>query len=194
MAQTQRTKTHPDAPMSISKLRREHLEKRVRKQENAARENSNFTQVYEGGWNKLNKLLQECPKAARFWVFLAEHIDTSGALVATQAVLGSAMGGVSTKTIQRWSEHLEERNSLIRIPLQGGMYAYALNPEEVWKAYDKDKEFAVFNTRTLVSTSGLGAKIIRRKIKVMMAEKAKAARPKQTGNSQNQVVSGILQI
>ncbi|WP_394325832.1 hypothetical protein, partial [Rhodobacter capsulatus] len=32
-----------------------------------------------------------------------------------------------------------------------GANAYALNPEEVWKAWDANKTYAAFHTRTLVS-------------------------------------------
>ncbi len=180
MAKTQRSRPHPHSPNSDSKERRKGEFLRERKRENASRENRNFTQVYERGWIKLNTLLQVSPSAARFWVFLAEHIDTSGALVATQATLARALGVTSTKTIQRWSETLENHRSLVRIPLSGGVYAYALNPEEVWKAYDKDKEFAVFNTKTMVNTRGSGAARIRRKIKILMDEKEPAKKPKRS--------------
>lgn len=178
MTKTKRTKPHPDSPRSMSKERRAGEVLKEQRKETASRENRNFTQVYERGWNKLNTLLQECPSAARFWVFLAEHIDTSGALVATQATLAKAMGVRSTKTIQRWSETLENHRSLVRIPLSGGVYAYALNPEEIWKAYDKDKEFAIFNTKTMVNTMGVGAGRIRRKVKILMDEKGPARKPK----------------
>jgi hypothetical protein len=178
MTKTQRSKPHPDSPRSFSKERRAHEVRKEKKQEKVSRENRNFTQVYERGWNKLNILLQECPSAARFWVFLAEQIDTSGALVATQGALAKAMGVKSTKTIQRWSETLENHRSLLRVPLSGGVYAYALNPEEVWKAYDKDKEFAIFNTKTLVNTMGGDAARIRRKIKILMDETGPARKPK----------------
>ena len=77
---------------------------------------------------------------------------------------------VSTKSIQRYSLILEEEKALVRIPLQGGVYAYALNPEEVWRAYDKQKEWAAFNTKTLVRTGGPGADVVRRKLQVMMRE------------------------
>ena len=178
MTKTQRSKPHPDSPHSFSKERRAHEVRKEKKQEKVSRENRNFTQVYERGWSKLNILLQECPRAARFWVFLAEQIDTSGALIATQGALAKAMGVKSTKTIQRWSETLENHRSLVRVPLSGGVYAYALNPEEVWKAYDKDKEFAIFNTKTLVNTMGLDAARIRRKIKILMDETGPAKKPK----------------
>jgi hypothetical protein len=180
MAKTKRSRPDPDSPHSHSKERREGEVLKERRKEVASRENRNFTQIYDRGWRKLNGLLQESPSVARFWVFLAEQIDTSGVVVATQATLAKAMGVRSTKTIQRWSEALENHHSLVRIPLSGGVYAYALNPEEVWKAYDKDKEYAVFNTKTMKNTMGVGVPQIRRKVKILMDEKGPARKPKNT--------------
>ncbi|WP_243252280.1 helix-turn-helix domain-containing protein [Sulfitobacter pontiacus] len=166
---TKRTLSDPDAPRSATKDRRSHDRLQDKKQERASRENSGFVQIYELGWNKMDRLVQLSPGAARFYMLLARNIDGTGAVVSTQDVLGQMLG-VSTKTIQRHSKLLEQEKALVRIPLQGGIYAYALDPEQVWRAYDKQKEWAAFNTKTLVRAGGKGADIVRRKLQVMMRE------------------------
>ena len=71
--------------------------------------------------------------------FFAQHIDGScGAVVADQSFL-AAQFNVSTRTIIRWINYLEEN------------CAYALNPNEVWKGYGNTKEYAAFITKTLVN-------------------------------------------
>jgi hypothetical protein len=108
------------------------------------------------------------PNAARLYALLAEHLDGTGAVVATQSVLADMLG-VSTKTIARHTEALENASALVRIPL-GGATAYALNPEEVWRAYDSGKEHAAFHTRTLVKTRGGEADLIKRRLSVLLRE------------------------
>lgn len=158
-------------PRNSSSARRDEQAKQDRKRDRQSKENRNFVQIYPLGFRKLQMLMQQRPKAARFYALLMEHIDSSGVVVATQDVLAEIMD-CSVKTIQRYSTQLEECNSLVRIQLQGGVYAYALNPEEVWRAYDSGKEYASFHTKTLVSTRGHGADIVRRKLQMMVRERS----------------------
>jgi len=178
MVKNKRSKPAPDSPQSYTKERREFEVSQERRKETFSRENRNFTQIYDRGWRKLNARIKNSPSTARFWVFLAEQMDTSGVVVATQETLARAMGVRSTKTIQRWSEALEISGSLVRIPMAGGMYAYALNPEEVWKAYDKDKEYAAFNRKTMRNATISEPVPIRRKVKVLLDEMGPAKKPK----------------
>lgn len=119
------------------------------RQEEQKRENRGFVQVYPQGWHRIRKLTQENPQAARLYAFLAENIDGTGAVVATREALGEALN-CSTKSITRYSKALEECGAVIILKIGPGANAYALNPEEVWKAWDSGKEYAVFHTRTLV--------------------------------------------
>lgn len=136
----------------------------------AARENRGFVQVYELGWRRLQTLMATQPQAARLYALLAEHIDGTGAVVATREVLAEMLG-VSVRTISRHAKTLEGCRALVRIPLQGGVYAYCLNPEEVWKAYDNSKTYAAFHTRTLVSKNGPTDRAIQRRLRVMINER-----------------------
>lgn len=119
------------------------------KEEEKRRGDSDFIKVYPSGWDKLQELIEEYPQAAKMYAFLAKHIDAGvGAVVASQALLAEKLN-VSERTIRRLGVYLEEHHALVRIKIQGNLYAYALNPEEVWKSWKDHKDYAAFNTRTL---------------------------------------------
>ena len=82
----------------------------------------------------------------------AEHIDSKcGAVLCDQQFLADHMK-VTTRTIRRWLDYLEEKRAIVRIPVAGKVCAYALDPREVWKGYNTNKEYAAFITRTLVNS------------------------------------------
>lgn len=136
-----------------------------------SRENQGFVQVYDLGWRRLQALMVSRPAAARLYALLAQHIDGAGAVVATQEVLADLLG-VSVKTIARHSQALEEEGALIRIPLSGGVYAYALHPEEIWRSWDSGKDYAAFYSKTLVNKKAAGGEHIRRRLQVMIKERS----------------------
>lgn len=116
--------------------------------------NKNFTQVYPLGWKRLRELFKLNSGAAELYSLLAEHIDGScGAVVADQSHLASLLG-VGRQTVSRYIKWLEEQGVLVKIPVAGKVCAYALNPNEVWKGYDNNKEYAAFITKTLVNKDG----------------------------------------
>lgn len=117
--------------------------------EEKRRADNNFIKVYPQGWQHLRRLIDNHPQAAKLYAFLAENIDSGvGAVVASQVLLAEEMG-VSERTIRRLSKYLEDNGALLRIKVQGNLYAYALNPAEVWKSWKDNKDYAAFNTRTL---------------------------------------------
>ena len=120
-----------------------------RRKQGSDDKNSGFVQVYPQGWNRIRTLTQLNPSAARLYAFLAEHIDGTGAVVATREALAEAIG-VSIKTITRYTQALEAAGAIVVLKVGPGENAYALNPEEVWRAWDSSKEYAVFHTKTLV--------------------------------------------
>jgi transcriptional regulator with XRE-family HTH domain len=130
-------------------------EKRREQEENEeARKNHHFTQTYDLGWDRIVQLAKECPQAVELYAFFARNLDpTCGAVVADQQFLADRMG-VSRRTISTWLKQLEEHSALVRIPVAGKVCAYALNPYEVWKGYNNGKEYAAFNTKTLVNHDG----------------------------------------
>lgn len=122
-------------------------------QQNAedSKKNRNFTQVYPRGWRRIIDLAQKNPGASTLYAFFAQHLDPScGAVICDQAFLATHFE-VTTRTIRNWSKFLEEEEAIVRIPVSGRVYAYALDPHEVWKGYENTKSYASFLTRTLVN-------------------------------------------
>ena len=96
------------------------------------RKNRSFTQVYPKGWKKIGNLAKGNPGAFGLYTFFAEHIDAScGAVVADQKFLANTLK-VSTRTIQRWLDYLEENNALVRIPVAGKVCAYVSYRKPSW--------------------------------------------------------------
>lgn len=118
--------------------------------------------------------------AARLFAFIANHMDPNGGvLVASQKVLAEALE-VAEITIRRASVWLEDRKHLVRVRVGTSVYAYALNPNEVWKSFHESKKYAVFTTRTLVSTSDKFNRTIDRRIRTMLKEPRQEALPEMT--------------
>lgn len=156
--------------MGISEDIREARQERDAERRNAlARENRHFVQVYPKGFRRLQRLIRDNPSAARLYALLAENIDPDGGVVvASQAVLAEMLG-VTDRTIRTLTKVLEDQSAIVRIRVGTGTYAYALDPDEVWKAWDIQKDHAVFKTRTLVSKSGEN-ETIKRRLRVMISE------------------------
>ena len=73
-------------------------------------------------------------------------------------------------TIRRQTKYLDDIGAIVRIKVGMGVYAYALDPSEIWKSWDEKKDNAAFLTRTLVRKSDAANKEVRRKLKVMIGE------------------------
>lgn len=136
----------------------------------ARRCNEDFVQVYPKGWTRLQRLIQEYPAGARVFAFLAQHISgPEGAVVISQEFLAEELG-VHERTIRRITQRLEEDGALVRIRVAGSVYAYALDPEEVWKSWNDKKSYAAFTTKTLVKKSDRLNGHVKRTLKVMLGE------------------------
>lgn len=157
-------KNEVDRNLRVREIENEKYEEEKAFEE--AKKNSNFTQVYKQGWNRINFLINNNPNALKIYSFLAENIDANcGAVVVTQGFLAKALK-CSDRTIRNHIKYLENNFCLVTIPLAiGGVNAYALNPEEVWKGYNNSKEYAAFNAKTLTNKKGE----ITRKLKIMAA-------------------------
>jgi DNA-binding transcriptional ArsR family regulator len=131
------------------------------------KKNKDFIQVYGKGFERISHLIHKNPSAARLYVFLAEHIEPgTGAVVASQELLAEELG-VSDRTIRRLSKVLEEEGAIIRLKLgAGSIYAYCLDPEEVWKSWDTTKKYAAFNTKTLARKQDNGD--VKRRMMIML--------------------------
>ena len=101
-------------------------------------------QVYPQGWQRIRSLMSENPTAAK---------GLCSARRAYRPVLrgGGRQSGRSGGNGRRVREdhqeataYLEEVLALVRIRVSGSVYAYALDPKEVWRAWDCQKEQAAF--------------------------------------------------
>ena len=139
-------------------------------EEKETKKNKNFAQVYEKGFERISSLINKNPSAAKLYIFLANHIEPgTGAVVVSQELLAEELK-VSTRTIRRLSKNLEEEGAIIRIRLgAGSIYAYCLDPEEIWKSWNSSKEYAAFKTKTLARKKDNGD--IRRHLMVMIKDK-----------------------
>jgi DNA-binding transcriptional regulator YhcF (GntR family) len=150
-------------------LREARIERDIERRDELSRENRGFVQVYPKGWSRLQHLIRTNPSAARLYALLAENMDPQGGVVvAAQTVLAEILD-VNERTIRRLTQALEDQNAIVRIRVGSGTYAYALDPSEVWKAWDVAKDHAVFRTKTLVSKNGENA-LVKRRLQVMIRE------------------------
>lgn len=165
--------TEEDGRVRLAEIRSEERREEAAREaadEAARRQNRDFVQVYPKGWKRLQALIKTNPSAARVYAFLAEHVDgTAGAVVVSQEVLAKELG-VHVRTVKRLTKALEDAAAVVRIRVGTGVYAYALDPEEVWKSWDDKKEHAAFVTRTLVLKRDRENGEVRRKLRFMMGQ------------------------
>lgn len=157
--------------LELSARDREEANRLAAEEETARRSNKDFVQVYPKGWNRIGQLIRENPAAARVYTFLAEHIDSvAGAVVVSMELIAKELG-VAEITIRRQTKYLEEQGAIVRIRVGTGIYAYCLDPNEVWKAWDDKKPLAAFHTKTLALKSDRANGEVRRKLKFMMTSR-----------------------
>lgn len=155
-----------------TEVREARKEKEARRKAELSRENRGFVQVYPKGWKRLQLLIRTNPSAARLYALIAENMDPKGgAVVASQTVLAEMLG-VTDRTIRTLTKALEDQRAIIRIRVGAGTYAYALDPDEIWRAWDQSKDHAVFRTQTLVSKTDKENGTVKRRIKIMMHEQS----------------------
>lgn len=140
------------------------------KQNQDRKKNKNFIQMYPKGFDRAIAIIEEYPLAAKLYMFLAKHIEPgTGAVVASQNLLASELN-VSVRSIQRATKWLDENNIVLKIKLgAGSVYAYCLDPDEVWKSWNTNKKYAAFNTKTLAYEKDNGD--IKRRLMIMIENK-----------------------
>ena len=146
------------------------IEERQREEEESIsnKKNKSFIQFYSGGFERIKSLIEaKQPTALKLYLFFAEHIEPgTGAVVASQQFLADELK-VSVRTIKTVSKYLEDIGAIIRIRLgPGTVYAYCLDPNEVWKSWNTSKKYASFNTKTLARQKDNGD--IKRRLMVML--------------------------
>ena len=143
----------------------EEVENRERKK------NKDFVQMYEKGFDRVISIIEKYPLGAKIYMFLAKHIEPgTGAVIASQQLLADELG-ISVRSVQRGTKWLDENNVVLRLKLgAGSIYAYCLDPSEVWKSWNSGKKYAAFNTKTLARYEDNGD--IKRRLMVMLKGKA----------------------
>ncbi|EAZ88051.1 replication protein [Crocosphaera chwakensis CCY0110] len=134
------------------------------------KKNKNFVQMYPKGFDRVIAILGEYPLAAKIYMFLAKHIEPgTGAVVASQQLLADELD-ISVRSIQRGTKWLDQNNIVLRIKLGAGtVYAYCLDPDEVWKSWNTSKKYAAFTTKTLARKEDNGD--VKRRLMVMLKGK-----------------------
>lgn len=128
----------------------ELMEARDQEAAEEERKNRDFTQVYAPGWKRIIELADQSPAAVKLYALLAGQMDErAGAIVVSQHLLAELIG-VTERTVRRLTASLEEIGAIARIKVGIGIYAYAINPAEVWKSWSTSKRYSAFVTRTLV--------------------------------------------
>ena len=144
---------------------------RKQKESEKAKKNKNFVQIYANGYARMKLLLEEKQQTALIlYLFLAEHMEPgTGAVVTSQKLLAEELE-VSVRTIKTVSKYLEDIGAIVRIQLgPGTVYAYCLDPSEIWKSWNTSKKYAAFNTKTLARHKDNGD--IKRRLMVMLKSK-----------------------
>lgn len=134
------------------------------------KKNKNFVQMYPKGFDRVIAILSEYPLAAKIYMFLAKHIEPgTGAVVASQQLLADELD-ISVRSVQRGTKWLDQNNIVLRIKLGAGtVYAYCLDPDEVWKSWNTSKKYAAFTTKTLARKGDNGD--VKRRLMVMLKGK-----------------------
>lgn len=146
------------------------------------RKNDRFTQVSDEGWRALMEMIPtDGATKARLFCLLAASADTTGAVVATQADLATILG-VSVKTIGRSAAELEGERKIARIRLGGGggAYAYALNPDLIWKSWATTKGASAFTVQA-ITTKTKGDEFKKRMVALVQPDMLGIAKAKTAG-------------
>ena len=140
------------------------------REDHNGKKNKNFVQMYPKGFDRAIEIIEQYPLAARLYMFLAKHMEPgTGAIVASQQLLADELN-ISVRSVQRATKWLDENNVVLRIKLgAGSIYAYCLNPDEVWKSWNTNKKYAAFNTKTLARHKDNGD--VKRRFMVMLKGK-----------------------
>lgn len=162
--------------MRTPEERERYLDTRAREQEERRiadapkRQNRDFRQLYPKGIARIRQLIGENKNAAFIYLYLAEHLDENiGALVVGQKTLCEELG-ISRTTLWRHCKYLEEQGALVRIPIEGSVYAYALDPTEIWANTNSAKERALFRTKTLARIDQATSRKIRHVLNAQRGE------------------------
>ena len=154
--------------LNLTQMRHENEAFRAGKDDEEAKKNRGFVQVYSAGWKRLQNLMKTNPNAARLYALLAEHIDGSGVVVAAQGCWPKCWKSREDHP----APHPRVGDSRGHRPHPGWWRGLCLRPTPRGglEGMGLVQEYAAFYSKTLVSKKGAGGDIIARKLQVMIRE------------------------
>jgi hypothetical protein len=126
----------------------EELEEAAKAPRSSPPQKTKFAQVYPKGWQTIRSI-SENSMALKVYSFIAEHCDHLNALVCSIDVMADEFN-VNERTIRRATKWLEDNRHLVIIKV-GTANAYVLNPQDIWKNYERYKGYCAFHASTLAS-------------------------------------------
>lgn len=128
-------------------------------EEEAARErakkNADFFMVFKGterGAQLIRKLILKNHLAGALFMYLAETMDKTNAVVASGKALSEVLD-ISEASVSRAIKHLVDERFIARFKT-GGSNLFVANPDLVWNAWANGKSTCLFNnTKVLISRS-----------------------------------------
>lgn len=122
-------------------------------QREKAKKNQDFYMVFKGpgrGAPALRKLIQDNHHAGALFMYLAEMMDKTNAVVASGKALSEVLN-ISEASVSRAIKHLVDGRYVARFKT-GGSNLFVANPDFVWNAWATGKATCLFNnTKVLIS-------------------------------------------
>lgn len=127
----------------------------IKKEEARRRKNegspfSKWTQLNNEHTKDLMTLAVKYPRAHAVLYFLVDQMDNKNAVIVSINTMAELMG-VSRQTISNSIKILKDTN-FIDIHKTGHSYVYSINNSVFWKSYQKNREYAKFSAKVIISS------------------------------------------
>ena len=142
-------------------------EEREREAQEEAKKNKNFYMVFRnGGSQALRALMKKSPLAAQLFLYLAENIDKSNAIVASGRILADVLK-VHETAVSRAIKVLVDENCVVRIKC-GGANVFVLNPEIIWNSWATGKNRCWFDNAKVLIGKGEQPESVRKQMAILL--------------------------
>lgn len=111
--------------------------------------NSNFVQLYRTEMVHVRSLIEINKQAAQLFLFMAEKMDYTNALVVSRETLAEIFDS-NVRSVSRWIKILAD-NKYIMIQKSGNSNVYTVNSSIAWSSNATNKQFAGFTATVLIS-------------------------------------------
>lgn len=135
------------------------------------KKNRNFYMVFKaGGSQALRGLMKKSTNAAMLFLYLAENIDKSNAIVATGRVLSEELN-IHETAISRAIKILVDERYVDRLKT-GNTNIFVLNPKIIWSSWANGKDRCWFDNTKVLFSKAEQPQPIRRKMAVLMKKQS----------------------